>query len=157
MMRLEQIRMYNAGNGISVVILKQKIGGTVCKACVDVDTRQHQGSTLCDKCYGTGIEGGFDEPVITFVEMQGQQKTIKYDNQGRGSDDDTQVQIRVVAYPEMRRGDIIVNPRTDHRYIVNGFDTYEFKGIVPFVYHLKCELLTREDIKYKVEVPQIPV
>jgi hypothetical protein len=155
MMIDEDIRMHRQGNGISVAILKQKVAGEPCK-CVDPKTEQSCGTTLCEDCYATGIKGGFDDAVFSYVEFQNQKSTLNYQQNGMGTDDKEIAKIRIVAYPELRRGDIVVNPRTDQRYIVNNIEPMKFKGIVPFVYHLDTSMLDRKDVRYKIPVPQLP-
>jgi len=148
MMQLEQYRMNNASNGISVIIFKQKTGGKVC-SCVDEDSLQSVGSSMCPNCYGNSYEGGFEEGLQTFVEILQIEKNIIVNEQGQGQQDTTELALRIVAYPELIKGDMIVNPRTDTRYLVEKVQTMQFKGIVPFVYAVSVSVLRKNDIRYK--------
>lgn len=150
MMQLEQYRMFNAQNGLEFVIFKQKIGGEPCE-CIDENTGQHLGSTLCPECFATGIKGGFDDPVKTLVETSKQQEKIDYDKEGRGAKDEDVRSFRVVAYPELRKGDLIINPRSDERFLVEQKKIFKFKGIVPFVYEFTGLHLRRNDIRYQLK------
>lgn len=151
MMQLEHYRMANVGNGIQAIILKQKYSGEPCY-CVDPTTDQHVGSTLCDKCYGTGIVGGFDKPINIYMDIINHKVDVKLLPTGEGSDDIAQFKFRIIAYPELKPGDLIVNPRTDDRYVVDSVELFKFKGIVPFIYGVIALQLRRNDIRYKIPI-----
>ena len=73
--------------------------------------------------------------------------------EGTGSVDDRQVKARVLAFPLLKREDLIVHPATDNRYGVNDLEVFYFKGLVPIAINVNMELLSRDDARYRLPVP----
>jgi hypothetical protein len=148
MMQLEHHRMFNVGDGLEVIVAKPLLKGTTC-ACVDSETQQKLGATQCTKCFGNIYEGGYQEPVRTFLSIEQQKQTVAHDQAGLGTNDATEIQFRILAYPELRRNDLIIIPESDERYLVKNAEISKFKGVVPFIYLVNAEFLRRDDIRYK--------
>jgi hypothetical protein len=153
MLSLENLRMNAARNGIEVVLLKQRISGPPCD-CVDPDTKQELGTTLCEDCYGTGVKGGYYDPIYTYAEILTIDNNIQYDTSGKDVTDSTPVTFHIIAYPELRKGDLIVKKDTDERFIVNDVNPFMFRGVVPFTYQVNAELLHRDHVRYKVPIKE---
>lgn len=151
MMTLEFHRMYNVGNGLKAIVSKPLLKGTVCE-CIDAETNQKLGSSQCESCYGQKFEGGYQEPVETYLKIEDQKQQVKHEQSGMGTNDTVVIQIRILAFPELRKNDLITIPESDERYLVTDVDIKRFKAAVPFIYIVSAERLRREDVRYKYDI-----
>ena len=130
------------------ILLKRKLNGQECTACIDPLTKQPTKSD-CTECFGTGIVGGYwiqDNPNVIFLsEFQ----SIS-DVTSLGHVDPIKRQCIFVGLPQPLVGDIWVDTTTNRRYIVR--DTVIASSIndVPVVTKTTLGLLASGDIAYKV-------
>jgi len=151
MLKLEHERMYNCRNGIKAVILKKKAYGEPCPSCnFQNNNSQLVGASVCPTCYGTGITGGFDPAIYTYLEVLNIDKDIQASQEGMGATDKVQAAFQILAYPELRKGDLLINPETDQRYLIEKVTPKLFKGIIPITYQVVGFLLRRNDIRYQI-------
>ena len=160
MMNVEQKGMDKGRNGIRVLLYAPLLEGTPASG-VDPDTGQqfNLGNTDPAKdCFGQQFVGGFSPPVITWVKFSAMGALQIQDmKEGESTDVNRDITARMLAYPEMTRGDLIVHPETDNRYAVGGtIEGFFFRGTIPVAYNVKLQLLQRSDPRYRVPVPQIP-
>lgn len=149
-MKLEYLRMRRCHE---IKIFRQKLAGPVCPVCTDPDTQQKIGSTLCETCFGTGITGGFEEGVDSHFLLVGNSKSEIQDTQdGAGSNDPHDDQARILPYPPLRKGDMLVNKSNDVRWLVNTLTYYSVNDMVPCIYDADLQHLRRNDVRYKVGI-----
>ena len=117
---------------------------------MDAETGQAAGATLCEDCFGTTYTGGFEDPVEQWIELTDQNSVLKDDPKGHGTDAVNETQFRVLAYPEIRRGDMYVIEESDERYLIDTYKPFKFNGRIPFVYEGQMEKLRRNDVRYLV-------
>jgi len=160
MMGLEFLRM-RSGNGIKVFMLPPLVTG-VPAAGVDPLTWQKLKTTCDDTAPGTDgfgrpLAGGYGTPLTTWVELYGPANMEKKDDDAMGvSTDEITTKARFLAFPRPQRGYLIIDPRSDNRYVVDAtIQAYNFRGITPIAYDLSLQLLDRNDPRYKIEVPII--
>ncbi len=131
------------------LICKLRAFGPPCKRCVDVDTDQAIGTSLCPECFGTQKEGGYFPPVKTFGRVLSTTPTVQMNSQeGTGSTDPVAAKIRMIAYPLLRQNDMLVNLGADRRYLVNDTKPSVFGGKIPVVLTVDAMLLPTTDIRY---------
>lgn len=149
-MQLELRNMAQGRNGIPVIILKPRRRGKPCE-CVDPVTGQGTQTTVCRKCFGTGFEGGYTAPLRSWVTVVQRSPIDPQDAEG-ASVDTIGAMFRTLAYPPLQKDDVLVHPSQDDRYVVGKVESFEFKGVIPVVYHVTVEQLARRDIRYKIPV-----
>jgi len=149
MLQLEIMRM-RSGNGLEMFLFKPLRSGEL-GSNIDPDTEQSLGNSLSEETYGQRYVGGFADPVHVWVEMlKAEPQALSTSPDGTGVVSSAKSVFRTVSYPEFYRGDLLVNPITDERYLVNQLERFRFRGNVPFVDHVDVTRLDRSDIRYKV-------
>jgi len=63
--------------------------------------------------------------------------------------------FRMLAFPLVRKGDLLVDPPTDRRWIVDQVDFFSLKGAVPVAQNVSVYLAGRDNAVYRVPVPQL--
>lgn len=121
-------------------------------------TGQIVGSETDEEGYGKVYKGGFDAPILTYLSI----KTFKQQQidlpTGHGSKDNTLVLFQTYAYPRFARGDLIIDPVTDNRYLVDNITAEpKFKGIIPLFITGEMTLLSRNSIEYKYQLPECAI
>lgn len=133
-----------------IAICKMRISGPSCPKCVDEDTGQKTGISLCTTCYGTGYQGGFWPPAISFMQPLDQSAKVQSDNpDGSGATDPLHCRARMVAFPSLIKNDMLVDTAADKRYSVETQDISYFKGKVPLINMAGLVLIRRTDIRYQ--------
>jgi len=148
-MKLEYIRMRRCH---PIKIFRQKLSGKTCPICTDPDTEQKIGSTLCEICFATGIEGGFEEGVDSHFLLVNKSPVQLQDAQdGSGTNDPSEDTARILPYPPLRKGDMLAQTRTDERWLVNMLTPYHLNDAMPALYDVSLMHLRRNDVRYKVK------
>jgi hypothetical protein len=133
-----------------VKFFKLKSDGPRCSRCVDTDTQQKIGTSLCPICYGTTFEGGYYPAVDSFMQVGMSGPKVRNDSrEGAGSSDPVSIRARMSAYPLMEKEDLIVNPAADRRYLIDTIDYGYFNGKIPVHVELTLQMLARNDIRYQ--------
>jgi hypothetical protein len=149
--RLEYLRMRRC---CPIKIYRQRLGGVICPKCSDQDTEQQIGASVCDVCFGVGFEGGFQAPVdshILIISAKADPGITIDSPDGTGSNDPDLDMARLLPYPPLRKGDLIVNPETDIRWLIENLTPYQVNANVPVVYDAKLYLMRRNDVRFKVK------
>lgn len=134
-----------------IKIYKQLIYNNPCPVCVDPDTDQAVGTTLCDSCFGTRYDKGFASPISSFMWLPKTPALVSVSSQdGNGVSDPQQYRARLLAYPPLRQGDMIVDPRSDDRWLVNNISQFSVAAQITVLIDANLSLLRRSDIRYKV-------
>lgn len=148
-MKLEHLRMRRCH---SVKIYRQKLSGEICPVCTDADTEQRIGASVCEQCFGTGILGGYEEPVDSHMLIVSYSAIELKDNaSGAGTDDPSEENARILPYPPLRKNDMLVHPDMDKRWLVNTLTPYYVSDTVPVLYDAVLMMMRRNDIRYKVK------
>lgn len=126
-------------------------------ASVDAQTGQ-QFHVETEESYGEKFVGGFSAPIMTWVKLSGVGPLQRQDTpDGENTEVKQDTQARVLSYPTVRRGDLLVHPETDTRYSIDDtVHTYLFRGIIPVAHDVKLIRLPRRDPRYRLPVPAIP-
>lgn len=102
--------------GVKGYLLKRRLFGSPCSACLDLDTLQVLNS-LCTVCYGTGVVGGYYPATEYWVTYNQAQKTKKLTTEEGATVENIEL-FRALAYPMPSPNDVWVNSHTDQRYII---------------------------------------
>lgn len=139
--------------GTEILILRQRLEDKPCPRCVDPDTGQREGTTLCDTCYGTGFAGGYHKPIKSWMrEGVAGAKAVKDDPGGGGSDDTTEVGVRLLGIPALIKGDLIIDPKQDRRFLVQSLTPFHLRSRLTVFFEGPLHLLRRSDVRYKIKV-----
>lgn len=123
-------------------------GQDVTAECPDTNTE--------DDSYGLKYKGGYGPAINTWIEFMDVGPIIMQDrDDGQGHQDPITIKARMLAHPKPSRGQLIIHPPSDNRYVVG--DTIKgwyFKGIVAIAYDMNLHLLRRSDARYRVPLPK---
>jgi hypothetical protein len=97
-------------------LLKRRQWGDPCPVCVDPNTMQVT-QPDCPTCYGTGMVGGYYEPMEYWVIMNPTQRIQKLTND-QGVVTAVTETVRALAYPQVMQNDVWVHASTNARYRV---------------------------------------
>ncbi len=132
------------------LLCKLKVNAPPCPVCVDDETGQAVGTSLCESCYTTRKLGGFYPPIATFGRVLSTTPQAQMDSQdSTGTSDPTRSKIRMIAFPRLRKDDLLVNPSADRRYLVEDVEYSDLGGAVPVIATVSTVLLVAKDIRYK--------
>lgn len=117
LMRKEQLAA-RILNGVTVHVYKASKQTDPCPVCLDPVT----GRVLnpdCPTCSGTGTLRGYHGPYETTGSFSPRSVSKDYTEDGAGTDDLQQFQLRLIAQPLVDGGDILVDLMTKKRYAIN--------------------------------------
>lgn len=136
-----------------VFIFKQKVTAPDCPTCTD-STGQSIGISLCETCFGTGFDGGYwRPPTASFMRVTNISPKMQNNSQeGVGAEDPVYFKIRTLAFPGLDADDMIVDPKSDRRFLVEQSDVAYLNGKVPTVTNASLVLLRRTDVRYKLPI-----
>jgi hypothetical protein len=125
-----------------------------CKECTDPATGQGVGTSLCETCWGTAWEGGYAPPVTTYARFMSQSNSVQNDSQeGTGSTSPIYRKVRMLSFPMLRKDDMLVEPLSDQRYLVESCEHGYLNGQVPTMAMVQMSLLNTRDVRYKIPMP----
>ncbi len=151
-MSLELKAMTVGRQGIEVQVRTPLTEGVTCR-CVDPVTKQSSQASLCPYCYGTRIEGGYAEPVLTWIRAEDwNPQTRDDDESGKSRKDVSIVKGRALTIPALSTDDLVIHVATDTRLAVVAAKVSYFRGLVPVISLPDFVLLPRQDIRYKLPV-----
>jgi hypothetical protein len=134
-----------------VHLLKLKTYGPMCPACVDEDTDQSIGVSLCERCWGTSRDGGYHPPALTYMRIMTISPVAKIDSaEGAGSSDPSLQVARMLAYPMLRKEDLLIDRDSDRRYVVDHANYALLAGKIPVVATVNLRLLQQDDVRYRI-------
>lgn len=156
-LRMEKVRLRQLA-GQEGYLLKLKLFGTDCE-CLDPQTKENLNPEHPD-CYGTGIEGGYYEPVpCVYADLSPTSHDSHLDGGAmRGTvDDATVVSARLLNYPQVHSGDVWVSRDKDFRWMIHKTSAVaEIRG-VPLVLQAEMRLLPFTHPVYNLEIAgQVP-
>ena len=134
-----------------VHLFKLRVFAPPCPICVDPDTEQAVGCATCLNCYGTQKDKGYADPVVTYMRIMTISPTVQASSaDGTGSTDPSVQVARLLAFPLLRKGDMLVHKEADRRYLVNDVDYSYMGGKVPVIAMANLSLLQSKDVRYKL-------
>lgn len=107
-----------------------------------------------DNCFSMIYEGGFTGPIYTWAKILTQDTYTPDMEDGTGVDFKHDITFRMLAFPRPSKNHMIVNPRTDERWMVGERSKpYMFRGVVPVAWTVPCVRITNEDRRHEFPVP----
>jgi hypothetical protein len=98
--------------------------------------------------------GPFSKPILVMLTIKQNKYEQKDLESGHGSVDNIQTQFSSFSYPRFKRGDLIIDPINDRRYLVDQIlNVSEFKGIIPLTFEGIMTQLSRNDPMYQYQLP----
>lgn len=156
MLRLADLS-YGKNNplAINICILKRRIHGRRCKACIDRGSG-HRVNTDCLVCYGTGVVRGY-YPAYPMRLLEGKKtRKYKYADEMSGMDLDSRRTGTVISYPvQVDERDIIVNTGTGERFLVSALKNSNLENHTQvanlvLIQQFDFDIISSENIAYKV-------
>lgn len=141
------------GAGTPYAVLKRRHWGCRCTACFDKLTKTVTNSK-CLVCFGTGFQGGYHAPVI--VTARRGVTNVQTNIAAQGKVEVNQADFTVLDYPLIAIDDVLVEQRTDRRYVVRQATRTELRG-VPVHQKLVISELARDSIEYRIPIGNGPV
>jgi len=141
------------GLGVKGYLLKRKWWGPRCPVCTDFNTGEVT-SSECDTCYGTGIVGGYYDPVLSWIKMNTHSRQASVETMSGHTDVKT-VKARFVAYPYLTVGDVWINADSDERYIIGDANPIAVSAQIrskPLIQTPDMGLVSSSDILYSIPV-----
>jgi hypothetical protein len=136
-----------------LLLCKLRVHAPICSLCGDAETGQSIGTSLCETCFATTKEGGFFPPVVTYGRFLTVSPMTKEDSQeGTGSTDPSNQTLRMLAFPLLRKEDMLIDPGADRRYLVETTEYDYFGGKIPVVANVRTVLLAARDVRYKFPI-----
>jgi len=135
-------------SGITVKVLKRKHFGTRCPDCLDSLT-EYSVVYQCITCYGTGWVDGYFTPIETLVSMG--PEAVQEEATDTGNTTLASTSMRLLAYPKVTKGDIIVETDINKRWIVDRISPSELHRILVHQDVVVNEL-ARHSIEYYLSV-----
>lgn len=151
--RREKLRL-NYGAGAEGYLLKRKIRGRPCTACVDPLTGECS-EPDCLVCFGTTICGGYYSPLpCVFADLKPRSHHVATEGSPRGTVGDiTMAGVRLLAALQPFEEDVWVNKYSDERWIIHDVQNIaEWRGI-PLVANVRMDLLPATHVLHKYQLP----
>jgi hypothetical protein len=141
--------------GTTGYLLKRRWWGTPCTECVNPNTDAIQDSH-CLSCYGTGIVGGYYDPLLFYMTMNPAQR-MKRLTPDQGVIAAVVETGRCLAWPAPEGDDIWVQADPNRRFRINSDieATARHRGI-DLVLNVRLTELALENIVYQIPTP-LPV
>lgn len=161
MMNVEYNNMTRGRKGLRMLLYSPLLTGVLAPG-TDPQTGQRFSTGLPESpeldSYGELFVGGFASPVITYVKFAVMaQMTVSDAPDKTSTTVERDITARMLAFPIPARGDLLVHPETDNRYVIGeSVNGYYFRGTVPTAFDMKLSFLYRTDPRYRVPVPILP-
>ncbi len=129
-------------------ILKKRTWGNYCPTCFDPITQRIQ-DPMCLTCYGTGIDGGYFNPI----EIKGfrSDKSYKFLLNLFGTFEESDVSFVLQGRPILNVNDVIVD-ELNNRYKILSPVRHTEKGMYIIEQQIRVMVISPSDIIYKVPV-----
>ena len=160
MMNVEYNNMVRGRQGIRMLLFTPLKTGVLAPG-TDPQTGQRFSTGLPDApeldSFGELFVGGYASPVLTYVKFSAMaQMTMSDDPEKMSTTIEREITGRMLSFPIPNRGDLLVHPETDNRYVLGESVTgYYFRGSVPMAFDMKLSFLYRTDPRYRVPVPHL--
>jgi len=134
--------------GVPLLVIKRKYWGTPC-SCRD-QASSLKTKDFCEECYGTGLTGGFYDPIPTCGEIVENARTTDLNEQGLGVVEEHSASLRLSSYPIIVRDDLVIEENTNIRWNVWEHQYIEWRR-VPVAQTAVLKKIPPSSIRYRVE------
>lgn len=151
---VRQLNQLRHRSGTPALLYRRIIDGPVCPECTDASTGQSAGTSRCETCYGTGVEGGYAAPLETFVQKGNANKFAEKKQDGLPPQLDNSNVFLTPALPRIYPGDLYVFTGADERYAVQDeISLPSMLGAHPLEHHFNAKKIQTDSVIYKIPVP----
>jgi hypothetical protein len=143
---LEGLNGHESVRGVQCTLYQRRHYGPKCRRCTDGLTGRIVMSN-CKECSGTGVVGGFFDPIEVSMNVNPYPTQLQLANVGKIEPNETQ--IFMTNFPIMYSGDIIVEPSEKHWRVVRSETTERKRTVVHqvlIVTQLKPDDITHETL-----------
>jgi hypothetical protein len=153
--RYKFLEWQKGGKGLEGVLLKRKIWGTACPDCTDENLNEHSLDSHCLTCYGTGLVGGYYDPIEYWVgDLGGGVKAARFSANSdldyrAGSD---KIAVEAIACPWLGERDLWIHEASDVRWAIVTRNPVIRVRNVTVVYQLELRQLPATNIAYDIPV-----
>ena len=135
-------------NGTSCAFLKRRRWGTRCEECFDKKTKEIMRAS-CKKCWGTGLIGGYWDPILSVVRRNVGTNASAITPQQKSDSND--IQIWMPEIPQVEQDDLLIFFKDQKRYRLDQSTETEIRlGSVHQV--ISGQEIEHSDIRYKIPV-----
>jgi len=134
------------GVGVPCYVFLRKHGGQTCKECYD-PLKRRVIKSQCSTCYTVGYEGGFYDPIATYIALTPDQKQVMLTD--RGSESVSAHNAYTSHYPMLSSGDLVYDARMLRLWIVGAVSTVERRRHV-VKQNLMLEEVDRTSVFYRM-------
>jgi len=145
-----ELHSMRVGDGVEVLLLKPLTYGEPADS-FDETTGQLINPSTDISGFGERFRGGYFAPMRTHMRFISQQDAEQRDGAGQGVRVMSRVGARAFCFPRPAFRDLVINPLTNDRYLVNTVNTHRFRGVVPVMADIQLDLLSRDDIRYRLD------
>lgn len=150
-----ELHNMQVGDGVEVYLLKPLTFGEPADS-YDPETGQHLGANEDLSGFGQDYKNGYFPPVITHMQLAQQQDKRDESSDGKGAFELSTLRARGFCFPRPARGDLVINPAIDERYVVGEVKAHRFRGLIPVTCDIMLDVLPRGDIRYKLDPLNVP-
>ena len=138
--------------GVQGWLLKRRAFGEACAECTDSVTGEVTQQD-CPTCYGTGVTGGYYDPIPYWVILNAGQRVKKLTPE-QGLITEAIETVKALAHPRPDGGDVWVHSHTGQRFEIQGDISAlaRHRGI-DLILNLRLKELPRSYPVYKVPLP----
>jgi hypothetical protein len=154
-MRKELLQMKNM-SGVQTAFWRKMQSGVSCPNCLDPITKEIVDPD-CTVCNGTKYLGGYHGPYYGFATFSTTKAHKQHAQDGAGVDDDRKHQVRMIGHPAMIRDDVIVDLRSDKRYVVDIVTSELELRRIPVIQVLEVHETDRTDVRHKLGAHDAPL
>jgi len=148
MRRHELIQMRGMG-GTACRVFVKAVFGPRCTRCVDFVSGRPARQD-CAVCFGTGTEPGYHGPYDALARFSANQQNPGFQEGTRYVTEPSQFRLRMLGLPAVKKDDIVVDAKSDRRYMVNTVvSTVEVRR-VPIVRVAEVSEITSSSPYYRV-------
>ena len=119
-------------------VLKKRTWGNYCPVCFDPITQQVQ-SDNCPNCYGTGMEGGYFQPLT--IKGYRSDKSYRAQLNMFGKFEETDVAFVLSGSPLIVPNDYLVDEQ-NNRYLINGPVQHTEKGLYVISQNVRASVVS---------------
>lgn len=141
---------YRARSGVDLVVFKRKHFGEECTECYNPLTESSTKAN-CEECFGTGFIDGFWDPIETIGKIDPPVKIQQFGQVQFEEPINTQAHLR--AFPQVKKGDVVVEVCWNNRWYVNNVQTVEH-GRYPVKQLAEIKMIPRDSALYELELPE---
>lgn len=135
--------------GIKADLWVKNIYGPKCTVCIDPISGTIRNSK-CPVCYGTGYVPPYHGPYTMWFTFSPTDNKLEQVEDGSGTYEERQNEVRVVGTMVIRKGDVLVDPEDDKRFMVLGSQNLAEVRRIPVVQQVMVSEMPTTDVIYQL-------